>query len=752
MSFEAFIFPIVGIYIINLSAGYMFNKNSFSISGPKPEGLKISRDNEGVPHIEAADMKGAMWGSGYAHAVDRGTQLMMMRVLGKGRLCELLSDTDESLKIDRFFRRANWHRNLDEEVAKLDKKSLALCQSYCDGVNAGVASKKIYALKLMGYQPETWTIQDSILVSRMAGYLTLSQSQAEVERFFIELVQLGVTTEKLAELFPIDVTKFDRNLIESIELQEKIVPNEVIWNQALPRMMASNNWVVSGEKTKSGKPIMANDPHLEVNRLPNVWCEQSLKWSGHSISGMGMPGLPGVVIGRTKHLAWGATYTFMDTVDSWVEDCNDGKYRLGDTWRDFTERQEVIKRKKHTDDKITFYENHHGVLEGDPKQTGRYLTTKWVADSSGARSLMASLKMATTLKANQAMEHLGSIESAWNWVISDSSGNIAYQMSGLMPKRHPEWNGFTPAPGWDESYDWKGIVNYKDLPNCLNPEGGYIVTANQDLNYLGKENPINMPMGNYRAKRIEEVLAEGGQHDVESTKSLQFDVHSNQAQLFLDTLLPMLEERNENSDAFKLLKGWDCGYGFESKGAPLFELFYEALRVEVFGGSSVDEEGLGENVVKHLTDQTGVFIDFYQNFDLVILNEHSMWYENKTQKQAFIAAFETAKAAHKNVSWKSINTITFTNMLFQGRLPEFMGFDSKSIPLLGGRATPHQGQIYCSVGRKTSFSPSVRLIADMNESVLHTCLAGGPSDNRFSRWYKSGLQKWIEGDYKTLKS
>jgi penicillin amidase len=110
---------------------------------------------------------------------------------------------------------------------------------------------------------------------------------------------------------------------------------------------------------------------------------------------------------------------------------------------------------------------------------------------------MASLKMAA---ADEAMVHLGSIESSWNWVISDVSGNIAYQMSGLMPKRHPEWNGFTPAPGWGKAYDWQGIISYKDLPNCINPEAGYIVTSNQDLNHLGKVDPINMPMGNYRAK------------------------------------------------------------------------------------------------------------------------------------------------------------------------------------------------------------------------------------------------------------
>lgn len=730
----------------------MFNKNKFLISGPKPQGLSIQRDKAGVPHIEALDLNGAIWGSGYAHAVDRCTQLMMMRVLGQGRLCELLSDTEESLEIDRFFRRANWHNNIGDEVAKLDETSRASCQAYCDGVNAGLASKKIYAMKLLGYQPEPWSISDSILVSRMASYLTLAQSQTEVERFFIELVQAGVPNDKLAELFPIDAETLDREMIQSIRLQEKLVPNEVIWNKALPRMMASNNWVVAGKRTSSGQPIMANDPHLEVNRLPNVWCEQSLRWPEHSIIGMGMPGLPGVVIGRTNSVAWGATYTFMDTVDSWVEDCKDGKYRRGKTWNKFIERKEIIKRKKHADETITFYENLHGVLEGNPNEQGKYLATKWVAADSGANSLMASLKMASTQNAEQAMDNLGMIESGWNWVISDKQGNIAYQMSGLMPKRHPDWNGFTPVPGWEAKYDWKGIVKYQDLPRSLNPKEGYIVTANQDLNYLGKVDPINMPMGDYRAKRIEEVLASSEQHDVESTKALQFDVHSKQAKLFLDVLLPLLAKNGDSSKAYYLLKNWDLGYGFESKGAPLFEHFYNALRAEVFGDSNESGDGFGSDVIQHLVDQTGVFIDFYQNFDRSILNENSLWYESKTRNEAFLAAFEIAKKAHTDVLWKEVNNVTFTNMLFQGKLPDFMGFDSKKIPLLGGRATPHQGQIYSSGTRKTSFSPSVRLIADMNESELHTCLAGGPSDNRFSRWYKSGLQHWIDGTYKILKS
>jgi len=366
---------------------------------------------------------------------------------------------------------------------------------------------------------------------------------------------------------------------------------------------------------------------------------------------------------------------------------------------------------------------------------------------------MTSMQLMNADTAEQAMECLGNIESAWNWVISDTQGNIAYQMSGLMPIRHPEWNGFSPAPGWDSAYDWQGFVKPQDLPRCLNPKEGYLVTANQDLNHLGKVNPINMPMGDYRAKRIESVLAASNDHTVESTKALQFDVYSTQADLFLGILLPLLKKQGDLSEAHHVLRNWDRKYDLDSIGAPLFESFYSRLRQETFGS-----ESLGTEVVKHLTDKTGIFIDFYQNFDLAMLTTNSTWFDSEDNPQSrdetFVEAFNQAASAFTNTSkrpqWKDINKVTFVNQLFQGKLPAILGFDTRPIPLIGGRATPHQGQIYQSNGRSTSFAPSVRLITDMSEPTLHTCLAGGPSDNRFSKWYKSGVKDWVLGNYKTL--
>ncbi len=719
---------------------------AINIKGPKPENISIQRDTAGVPHISANNVNDLNWGLGYCQAIDRGTQLQMMRIVGQGRLCELLEDSEANLAIDHFFRRANWTQQTDEQIASLDPATRDWCQALCDGINAGFAARKVSTLKLLGYHPEPWRIKDILLILRMSGYLTLAQSQAEIERLFIELVQAGVDTNKLAALFPIDPETLDRELLEKITLGERIVPDTTLWENALPRAMASNNWVIGGKRSDNGHALMANDPHLEVNRLPNIWYEAVLQAPGYQAMGFGMPGIPGILVGRTPELSWGATYTFMDTVDSWIEHCKNGKYRRGKRWQPFQTRKELIKRKQHKDVELTFYENSHGVLDGNPEGEAFLLCTQWSPALSGAKSLNASYQLTQAKTVSDAMICFGDIESAWNWVIADSEGNIGYQMSGLCPKRAGDWNGFIPAPGWDKKYDWQGFEAPEDLPRAFNPEDGYIVTANQDLNHMGKTQPINMPMGDYRARRIAALLEEHNNHGVDSCRRMQMDTYSLQADEFLARLIPLLVKNGRLCDTANVLDNWDRCYKLNSIGAPLFEDFYAALRQRVFS-----ERGIGIGAMHHLASDTGVFIDFYQNFDRCLLDENSPWYDGISQERAFLEAFDAARVKFKGVTWGELNRFSFINQLFQGKLPRFLGFDSSPTALIGGRATPHQGQIYQSAGRATSFAPSIRLVANMGEQSLHTALAGGPSDNRFSRWYTNGTADWLAGKFKIVR-
>ncbi len=281
------------------------------------EPARIGRDEHGIPQIIADDIEGLYWGMGYCHAMDRGLQMLIMRILGRGQAAELLDGSDEMVEVDRFFRRMNWMRGVDEETEKLDLEARGACEAYCRGVNARFSKSTPWELKLVGARPDPWSIRDSMLLARMTGFLTLAQSQGELERFFVELVQAGVGDAHLEALFPGCTEGLDRAAVEKVQLRERIVPEAVKWASAAPRMMASNNWCVSGKKTASGAAMLANDPHLETNRLPNVWVEQSFRWSDGYALLMTMPGLPAPLVGRNEHLSWGATYTFMDAIDSW---------------------------------------------------------------------------------------------------------------------------------------------------------------------------------------------------------------------------------------------------------------------------------------------------------------------------------------------------------------------------------------------------------------------------------------------------
>ena len=704
-------------------------------------GNNIWRDKHGVCHVEGKDKAEVFGLMGYAHGKDRGMQILLMRILGQGRASELLDPSDKMLEIDKFFRRMNWAGSMSSEIEKFSPDAKKVTDAYCEGVNRAFAEKIPWECKLLGFKPAPWRPEDAVLISRMIGYLTLAQSQGEMERLLIEFVQAGVNEEKLNELFPGILGGLDIDLVKKIELQERLVSPVSLWNIAAPLMMASNNWAVSGKKTTSGKPILSNDPHLEVNRLPNVWYEIVLKTEDRYAMGGTMPGVPAMLVGRNPDLAWSATYTFMDSTDSWIEKCKDGKYMVApDTWMPFTEREEIIKRKKKDPVKIVFYENKHGVLEGNPKKDGYYISTAWASSFSGALTLNSILKMFDAKTVAEGMDLFGRVETSWNCILADKGGNIGYQMSGLMPKRREGVSGFVPLPGWEEKNDWQGFEKPEDLPRCYNPECGFFVTTNQNLNEYGKVDPINVGMGPYRSDRIGKLLSENDEITRETMYKLHYDVYSTQAELFMKILDPLLPDTRQG----EILKNWNLEYGADSEGAFLFDRFYKALYLEVFG-----KNGFGEDAVEHIDKHTGMFNDFYINFDRILLSETSLWFGSRSREDLYLKAVEKALKSQPE-KWGDTRKVMMKNILFDGKLPKFLGFDRGPITIQGNLATPHQGQVFESAGRQTTFAPSFRMVIDLATDEMNTNMAGGPSDRRFSKWYCSDLENWLSGKYKTI--
>lgn len=703
---------------------------------------KIARNDNGIPQVSARDEPSLYFGQGIAHATDRAMQMLLMRILGQGRLAETLDSRDESVRLDRFFRRANWFGHTQGPLKQLDSRDRALLEAYCQGVNHVLSRRIPWEFKLCGHRPEPWRPEDTLLLLRMMGYLTLASSQSEMERLFVEMVQANIAVEKLHELFPGILAGLDAELIKQVRLGERLIPAE-LWGKAIPRLMASNNWVLGGRITRSGKPLLANDVHLEGNRLPAVWCEMCLQCRDRYLLGGTIPGVPGVLSGRNNDLAWGVTYAFVDAEDSWIEKCRNGQYYRedGDRWVEFSQRTEIIKRKGQMPVRTIFFENDHGVLDGDPTEEGYYFATRWAPANSGVRTLKATLGLLHTGSVDQAMELVGGVETGWNFLLADRHGNIGYQMSGLVPKRPEGISGFVPLPGWKEQNDWQGFVPLENLPRAKNPSEGFLVTANEDLNRYGHSTPINMPMGPYRADRIRELLAGQDPFEVDDLCAMQFDVHSRQAQAFMSILKPLLPR----SLAADTLLNWDLSYTADSCGATLFEEFYSELFREVFG-----KGGLGPNVVEALRQETGTFIDFYYNFDRILLCEKSAWFSGRTREEIFRRAVTVALSQPAR-PWGEAQRFMMTNIFFNGRAPAFLGFDRGPFTAMGNRATIHQAQLYTSGGRRTSFLPSFRIVCDLSRDEARTNLAGGPSDRRFSKWYASDVKNWLTGKYKTLR-
>lgn len=702
-----------------------------------PAGVKIQRDEFGVPHIRADGLEGAYWGMGYAHAVDRGRQMALMRLLGQGRVAECLDGSDESVEIDRFFRRMNLAGHTSEQMAELTPETVALLDAYCDGVNARFERRRPWEFRVLRYRPEPWSIEDILLMTRMIGYVSLAQSHAGIERLIIEMVQAGVDDARLDALFPGLLAGLDRKLVEQVRLDERVVPESIRWGGGTPRMMASNNWAVAPSRTATGTALLANDPHLEVNRLPNAFVEQVFELPDDTVLTANMPGIPGPLVGRTRRVAWGVTYAFVDAVDSWIEDCRDGGFRRGDEVIPFVERHERIQVKGGDPVDLCFHENLHGVLDGDPTDGGYRLATRWAAAESGAATLNAVTEVWRAESAEEVQRLVGRIETAWNWVIADDQGHIAYQMSGLCPIRHESWRGLAPMPGWEPEWDWRGFHPPEALPRAFDPPDGVIVTANHDLNHLGEAHPINLSMADYRARRITEMLT-GEPCDLETFAQIQMDTYSIQAAEMMEILRPVLPD----TPAGRELAEWDCRYDPDSLGAVVFESFYRELLIEMF-------DSIGEPVIRHLVDTTEIFVDFYANFDAILTMPESPWLAGRSLESVYRVAFERVGDT-TSARWSDVNQVVFTNILFGGRLPRWAGFDRGPIPIPGGRASPHQGQVYRSGGRQTSFVPVLRLLADLGEDGLRTSLAGGPSDNRFSRWYVTDLERWRHGEYKHL--
>lgn len=712
-------------------------------------GVAMRRTTGGVVEMRARDDVALARGLGFAHAHDRLVQMELVRVVGRGRLCESFDSNAEALAIDVFMREMGFAHIARADVTRCTPEARSVAQAYCDGVNEHLRRHRRPAeLLLLRHHPDPWSVEDILLTILVMSYVSLAQAQQDMEKWIVQAIRGGAPVDRLRVLFHPHLDGLDDELVELLRrtrIEQGLLPDAVRFAPGLPRVMASNNWVVAGSRSRSGSALSCNDPHLEGNRLPAVWYE----WIGHTEDdyrmGITMPGLPGLVMGRTSRLSGSFTYGFMDQVDYFIEEIRDGRYRRGDGFEDLVTRKERIERKGDAPIDITVRETVHGVLEVDatrPVADGLVLCRAWSGQHGGAAASLEALRAFPLASGvDEARAVVRNVAISCNWLLADREGRIAYQQSGSLPvRRH---SGLFPVPGWTGENDWDGFVDPALLVSHSDPEDGVIVTANHDVSRPDCPAAINLPMGSYREERIRALLGTEGKLGLEDMARAQRDLWSLQAQRFLAIWRPLLPD----TEAARTLASWDLRYDASSRGAPLFERVYAALLREVLGRRLVGLEAWDVTV-----GETSILTDYYHVFDRVLLEGDETWFGDEGREPLTTRVLAEELETQELGTWGARREIVMAHVLLGGKLPVWLGLDRGPITLEGGRATVVQGAIYRSHGRLTSFCPSYRCLTDLGQDEIRTALAGGPSGRASSGLYVNDLVRWREYAYKTLSA
>jgi penicillin amidase len=714
--------------------------------------FSAARDDAGVPHIQADSWLDALYGLGYLHAIDRGTQLSFSRVVASGRSAELFSNKPQLFETDCYFRQVGLYLHLDEELERLTPEDCKEFEAYCEGVNDGLKQAgRSLPMWATGFQPGPWDVQSIMLLGNLLNFGGLAIGQQQQERLLLELIQAGVDPQRLQELVAPHLDHADFELLKQIKITGRISDEALELIRDLPHLEGSNAWAIRPERSASGSALLAADPHLDVHRLPAIWYEAVLHWQGKYLMGASLPGSPAFAIGRTNDLAWGVTHLKGDTSDYFIEDCRlfEGRwqYRRGEEWHDFLVREEKVARKGAAVHSQHVYYNDLGTLEGDPAERGEglHLLTAWTGALPGAgKAMLTWTRLVEVRTVRAAMELVRDCpQPTLCWVFADREGHIGLQANGWFPKRPDHCGGVVPAPAWDPGNHWQGLVSPHLLPSIYDPPEGFVATANEPVDPPGI---VTLLVPDYRKRRIVRCLAELPRATLDDMRKLQYDVISLHAHETLAIFLPHLPEGKLK----ERLAAWDGNYAADSAEATLFTRLHRRVLLEIFGQDPSEFGGIGWRRMLYLSTRAGFSIPIMTWIDRLLRQEHSSWWKDR-DKGELIRRAAAGLGDRQMPPWGRENGFRFRNRFFESEVVgRALGFHTGDVPMPGNFATPFQGHQVRLFQREASFAPSYHFVCDLGTDEAWTNLPGGPSESRFSRWYKSDIPRWSRGEYKKL--
>lgn len=755
------ILGILSILVVIVIASVLYANYFIDKSLPKIDGkvtvkameqdVKVTRDEKGVPHIYAKSDADLYRAQGYIQAQDRLFQMDLSRRQAGGMLSEVVGSS--TIKSDKFFRTFSLRDAAKKSYDGYSKKAKQVLNWYAEGVNEYIKQAKKegtlpYEFKILGYEPTLWTAIDSLTIGKYMAYdLGGNWSMLAFRHWALN----NLTSDEVQELmihYPENAKSIiEENIENTVKVSDQfdasLIPNE---------FNGSNNWVVSGDKTKSGKPLLADDPHLGLS-TPSIWYQMHLVSPSQNVSGVIFAGIPGIILGHNKNIAWGVTNVGPDVQDLYIEipnPDNPTQFKYENKWEQAEVRKEKIKVKgqKAIDYKVIV--TRHGPIISDlafkKEKPTAVFSMQWTALQS-TQELQAILNIDKAKNWGQFEKALNDFKApAQNFVFASKDGTIAYKANGLIPIRK-RGDGQFPVPGYSADYGWNGYIDYSRLPKVVNPDSGYIATANNKV--VGSGYPYHITdfwAQPYRYERIVEMLEEKDDFTVDDIENMQLDTANLYAKEFLPNLIGSVKKQEKLKDVVAMMENWDYQDSV-SEGAPLVfhlwmikiqeQLFKKSMPADVFqmmpGKYNITDEILRQAY----KGKPGEFVDKAGGIDELVTK----------------ALQETVKEIKKSYGedlskwrWGDYHQVEFKHPLSSASSILAYLLDSKKEPVAGSKVT-----VRAAAPDKTGIvnhGASWRFVADLSDlSRAYHIVGPGQSGHVKSQWYHDQVDDWVNGTY-----
>lgn len=756
------------------------------------EPVKIHRDEYGVPHIVAQNEIDLAFAVGFVQAQDRLWQMDFLRRVVQGRLSEIFGK--KTLDADKALRVVGFSRIAKTLTDSLDISSRRFIEAYTSGVNCFIDSHRDnlpVEFTLLGFVPEPWKVEHSVAVSRllawqlsMGWYLDITFSRIADSVGIGKLNELIPLYPKTA---PVIVTSSEMRDVEArsernpgiADIAE--VPSALhTWFEAMvsvnemlstePWAVGSNNWVIGPTKSDDGSAILSNDPHLG-HGIPPTWYEMHLAGGSFDVMGYALPGLPYIVLGNNRHVAWGFTNVMADETDFYREKIKDSTYFFDGQWNLLKVNHEIIHVKDSASVLLDIPETHHGPLVNSMFKTLKQddaVSVCWLGNQvSHEADAIHALNIAKSWVELRNAARLFSVP-AQNMVFIDQEGNYGYQFLGTTPIRNAG-NGTLIMDGTNRYYDWKGVIPFADRPFVLNPEKGFVASANNKV--VDEQYPYFISSYFYEPARIDRItqfIQSKEKISVEDSKRLQNDQTNTMVAELIPTIVlacrgdSVMVEESENEapsnvyqEALLFLKHWDGVSDVRSRGAAVFHAFWMKLVSHLY------QDELGEGLYATFANS---YICTPATLQLFRFPESSWWDDQRTAgikenrdgqirsafKEGVDFLVHTIGKEPGAWAWGDLHTITFEHPL--GKQPPLDHFFNIGPFALGGDGqTPNKATFRITSSKFNTFEgPSMRrIISSSDLGHASSVITVGQSGQLFSTHYSDQVDDWLNGIYRT---